>query len=99
VKKLRGFTNWLENGSELKFRRLSHVNIRGIGGGGLVSSGRSFFLENLLPPSFSGVQRRNYADSLLGLRTEAISSSGIFRILTYGVRAEGIWLPVFGVSC
>jgi hypothetical protein len=52
VKKLRGFITWLENGSDLKFRHLSHVNIGGIGGGGLVSSGRSFLLGNLLPTFF-----------------------------------------------
>jgi hypothetical protein len=35
---------FLKNGSDLKFRHLSHVNIGGNGGGGLVSSGRSFLL-------------------------------------------------------
>jgi hypothetical protein len=34
----------LQNGSDLKFRHLSYINIRGNGGGGLVSSGRSFLL-------------------------------------------------------
>jgi hypothetical protein len=52
VKKLRGFIVWLKNGSDLKFRHLSHVNIGGNGGGGLVSSGRSFLLGNLLPTFF-----------------------------------------------
>jgi hypothetical protein len=36
----------------LKFRHLSHVNIRGNGGGGLVSSVKSFLLGNLLPTFF-----------------------------------------------
>jgi hypothetical protein len=49
VQNLRGFVTWLKNGSDLKFRHLSHVNIGGNGGGGLVSSGRSFLLGSLLP--------------------------------------------------
>jgi hypothetical protein len=52
VKKLRGFTTWLENGSDLKFRHLSYINIRGNGGGGLASSGRSFLLGISLPTFF-----------------------------------------------
>jgi hypothetical protein len=49
VENFRGFSTWLENGSDLKFRHLSHVNIRGNRGGGLVFSGRCFLLGKLLP--------------------------------------------------
>jgi hypothetical protein len=49
VKSFRGFLVWLKNGSDLKFRHLSHDIIGGNGGGGLVSNGRSFLLGNLLP--------------------------------------------------
>jgi hypothetical protein len=52
VRKLRGFVTWLKNGSDLKFRHLSRVNISGDGGGGLVFTGRSFLLGNLLPTFF-----------------------------------------------
>jgi hypothetical protein len=50
VKNFRGFTNWLENESDLKFRHLSYIGVRGNGGGGLVSVAGSFILRNLLPP-------------------------------------------------
>jgi hypothetical protein len=56
MKKLRGFTTWLENGSDSKFRHLSHVNIGGNGGGGFVFSGSSFLLRNLLSTFFCGVE-------------------------------------------
>jgi hypothetical protein len=49
VKKSRCNFHCLQNGSELKFRHLSHFNIGCNGGGGLVSSDRSFLLGNLLP--------------------------------------------------
>jgi hypothetical protein len=52
VKKFRGSSTWLENGSDLNCRHLSHVNIGGNGGGGLVSISASFSLRNLLSTFF-----------------------------------------------
>jgi nitrogen fixation protein len=52
VQKLRGFITWLKNGSDLKFRHLSRVNIGGNGGGGMVSSGRKFLAGELVADFF-----------------------------------------------
>jgi hypothetical protein len=72
VKKLRGFTHWLENGSELKFRPLSHVSI-GVPAEGvwcpLVTVSCWGTCCRTLSEAFS---EKNYADSLVGCRTGAI---------------------------
>jgi hypothetical protein len=52
VKKSRGFITWLAERERFEIPASFHVNIGGNGGGGLVSSARSFLLGNLLPTFF-----------------------------------------------
>jgi hypothetical protein len=87
-----------ENGSDLKFRHLSHVNIGGSGGGGLVSVvGVSCWGTccRLFSEAFSEEITRIYCLARERERFE-------FRHLSHvniGVAAEGVWCPVVGVSC
>jgi hypothetical protein len=72
VKKLRGFVTWLKNGSDLKFRHLSHVNM-GVAAEVVWCSLLRVSCWGTCCRLFSeAFSEELHADLLIGLRTGAI---------------------------